>query len=51
VFYGSYTKLQVLTIAEILGGKKLEYPYFLGSATFKRAERQSKSRTEQSGLF
>lgn len=50
-FYGTYPKLQVLTIAEILGGKKLDYPYFLGSATFKRAERQSKSRTEQSDLF
>jgi hypothetical protein len=48
---GTYPKLQILTIEEILGGKNLEYPYFLGSATFKRAERQSKSRTEQSELF
>jgi hypothetical protein len=50
-FYGDYPKLQILTVEEILAGKKLLYPYFLGSATFKRAERQSKSRTEQTGLF
>jgi site-specific DNA-methyltransferase (adenine-specific) len=50
-FYGNYPKLQILTIEEILSGKRLQYPYFLGSATFKRAERQSKSRTEQTGLF
>jgi hypothetical protein len=50
-FYGTYPKLQILTIEEILSGKSLQYPYFLGSATFKRAERQTKSRTEQTGLF
>jgi site-specific DNA-methyltransferase (adenine-specific) len=50
-FYGIYPKLQILTIEEILAGKRLQYPYFLGSATFKRAERQSKSRTEQNELF
>lgn len=50
-FYGTYPKLQVLTIEEILSGAKLRYPHFLGSAAFKRAERQSKSRNEQTGLF
>jgi adenine specific DNA methylase Mod len=50
-FYGTYPRLQILTIEEILSGKKLEYPYFLGSATFKRAERQSKSHIEQNQLF
>lgn len=48
--YGNFPKIQILTIEEILGGKKLLYPHY-GAATFKRAERQSKSRTEQSGLF
>lgn len=50
-FYGAYPRIQILTIEEILSGKRIEYPYFLGNATFKRAERQSKSRTEQNELF
>jgi site-specific DNA-methyltransferase (adenine-specific) len=48
--YGNFPKIQILTIEEILGGKRLLYPHF-ASTTFKRAERQSKSRTEQGGLF
>lgn len=49
-FFGSFPRLQILTIEEILGGKKLLYPRD-GAATFKRAERQSKSRSQQGGLF
>ena len=48
--YGNFPKIQVLTIEEILDGKRLQYPHY-GAATFKRAERQTKNRTEQSGLF
>jgi site-specific DNA-methyltransferase (adenine-specific) len=48
--YGNFPKIQILTIEEILGGKRLLYPHF-AATTFKRAERQSKSRTEQGGLF
>jgi hypothetical protein len=48
--YGNFPKIQILTIEEILEGKRLLYPHY-GATTFKRAERQSKSRTEQGGLF
>jgi len=36
-----YPRLQLLTIAELLAGKKLEYPAFT-TATFKKAPRQRK---------
>jgi site-specific DNA-methyltransferase (adenine-specific) len=49
--YGKFPKLQILTIEEILNGAKLQYPQTGASGTFKHAERQSKSRTEQNGLF
>jgi DNA modification methylase len=49
--YGKFPKLQILTVEEILNGAKLQYPQTGASGTFKRAERQSKSRTEQDGLF
>jgi site-specific DNA-methyltransferase (adenine-specific) len=49
--YGKFPKLQILTVEEILDGAKLQYPQTGASGTFKRAERQSKSRTEQDGLF
>jgi site-specific DNA-methyltransferase (adenine-specific) len=48
--HSNFPKLQILTIEELLNGAKLQYPR-MGSATFKRAERQSKNRAEQSGLF
>jgi site-specific DNA-methyltransferase (adenine-specific) len=47
-FPGRYPHLQILTIAELLAGKKLEYPAHRVE-TFAKAERKSKS--EQSGLF
>ncbi len=49
--YGKFPKLQILTVEEILNGAKLQYPQTGAGGTFKRAERQSKSRTEQDGLF
>jgi len=47
-FPGRYPRLQILTIAELLEGKKILYPeYRVG--TFAKAKRKTKS--EQSGLF
>jgi site-specific DNA-methyltransferase (adenine-specific) len=46
-----YPKLQILTIDELLSGAKLLYPQWAGAATFKRAERQSKNRADQSKMF
>jgi site-specific DNA-methyltransferase (adenine-specific) len=43
-------RLQILTIAELLAGKQLRYPR-LRDDTFKKAERQKKGETSQSGLF
>ncbi len=47
-FSGRYPRLQILTIAELLGGKKLEYPAHRVE-TFAKAERKTKS--EQENLF
>lgn len=46
--FGDFPKIQILTIEELLDGKKLLYPH-MNVATFKRAERQTK--TQQHGLF
>jgi len=43
-----YPRLQILTIAELLAGKKLEYPAHRVE-TFAKAERKTKS--TQDGLF
>jgi site-specific DNA-methyltransferase (adenine-specific) len=45
---GRYPRLQILTIAELLAGKKLEYPSHRVE-TFAKAERKTKA--EQEGLF
>jgi NACHT-associated inactive Restriction Endonuclease 1 len=45
---GRYPRLQILTIAELLAGKKLEYPAHRVE-TFAKAERKSKH--EQEKLF
>ncbi len=47
-FPGRYPRLQILTIAELLAGKKLEYPAHR-IETFARAERKTK--VEQEELF
>ena len=47
-FPGRYPRLQILTIAELLAGKKLEYPTHRVE-TFAKAERKTK--TQQEGLF
>ncbi len=49
--FGNFPKLQILTIEDLLSGAaRLQYPQG-GAATFKRADRQSKSNIEQGGLF
>ncbi len=45
-----FPRIQILTIAELLAGKKLEFPRH-NIATFKKAERKSKVREKQGGLF
>jgi len=45
-----FPKIQILTIADLLAGKKLEFPRHV-LATFKQAERRTKSKGEQAGLF
>ena len=47
-FPGRYPRLQILTIAELLAGKELEYPAHRVE-TFAKAERKTKS--EQEELF
>jgi DNA modification methylase len=47
-FPGRYPRLQILTIAELLEGKKIQYPEYRVE-TFARAERKTK--TQQEGLF
>jgi len=47
-FPGRYPRLQILTIEELLAGKKIQYPNHR-VVTFAKAERKTKSRQE--GLF
>jgi len=47
-FPGRYPRLQILTIAELLAGRKLEYPAHRVE-TFAKAERKTK--TQREGLF
>lgn len=45
-----YPRVQILTIEELLSGKKLLYPR-LKEVTFKQAERRTKDRDKQAALF
>lgn len=47
-FPGRYPRLQILTVAELLEGKKIQYPEYRVE-TFAKAERKTKS--QQNGLF
>jgi site-specific DNA-methyltransferase (adenine-specific) len=47
--FGHFPRIQILTVERLLAGQKLLYPH-QGASTFKRAERQSKSKTHQPGL-
>lgn len=46
-----YPRLQILTIDELLEGKKLEYPEGLRPDMFARAKRQEKEKDKDKGLF
>jgi DNA modification methylase len=45
-----YPRLQILTIAELLSGARVQYPQLAPVATFKRAARQTKRRVRQEQL-
>ena len=42
-----YPHIQILSIAELLTGKKIEYPKFAADATYKKAPRARKAAEEQ----
>ena len=42
-----YPRLQILSIAELLDGKRVEYPRFAADATFKKAPKSRKAAEEQ----
>jgi site-specific DNA-methyltransferase (adenine-specific) len=42
-----FPRLQILTIAELFAGKKLEYPQWAPSSTFKKAARRRKGPSDQ----
>ena len=42
-----YPRLQILSIAELLNGKRVEFPRFASDATFKRAPKARKAAEEQ----
>ncbi len=45
-----YPRIQILHIAELLGGKKIDYPRYAADATFKRAPKARKAAEEQMPL-
>lgn len=42
-----YPRLQIRSIAELLAGKKIDYPRFAADATFKKAPKARKAAEEQ----
>jgi DNA modification methylase len=42
-----YPRIQILSIAELLAGKKIDYPRFAADATFKKAPKARKAAEEQ----
>ncbi len=42
-----YPRMQILTIEELLDGKELQYPRVAPTATFKRAQRRRRGKSEQ----
>jgi len=45
-----FPRLQILTIEELLSGKKLEHPTF-APATFKKADKKAKKTHKQTNIF
>jgi site-specific DNA-methyltransferase (adenine-specific) len=48
--WGSHPRLQILTIAELLNGKQIDYPHPAGNMTFKRAPKAETPIPEQMEL-
>jgi site-specific DNA-methyltransferase (adenine-specific) len=48
--WGSHPRLQILTIAELLEGKQIDYPHPAGNLTFKRAPKAETPLPEQMEL-
>ena len=42
-----YPHIQILSIAELLAGKKIDYPRFASDATFKKAPKARQAAEEQ----
>jgi hypothetical protein len=42
-----FPRIQILTIAELFAGKKLDYPWWAPPETFKKAARRRKSPSDQ----
>ncbi len=42
-----FPRVQILTIADLFGGKKLQYPQWAPPATFKRAARRRNGPTDE----
>jgi DNA modification methylase len=50
--WGPFPKLQIVTVGELLAGKKIERPYLTqGNATFRTAPRAKKNQSETLSLF
>jgi len=45
-----FPRLQILSIAELLEGKKIDYPRYSSDATFKKAPKARKAAEEQMPL-
>jgi hypothetical protein len=45
-----YPRIQILSIADLLAGKKIDYPRFAADATFKKAPKARKAAEQQMSL-
>ena len=45
--FDKYPRIQIPSIAELLAGKKIDYPRFAADATFKKAPKARKAPEEQ----
>jgi hypothetical protein len=46
-----FPKIQIITVGELLSGKKIEMPHHAAQATFKKAEKFLKKDSEQTTIF
>jgi site-specific DNA-methyltransferase (adenine-specific) len=49
--WGNHPKLQLLTVADLLNGKRIDMPPLTGSLTFRRAPQAERARPEAEPLF